>query len=78
MIAPPGSTIFQCPHCATEYHVTYRPTLTRDSGSAYCKACRKKMIEWNDYSQPSFMPVLESLRDDGPLLPRLRPKLHRY
>ena len=57
--------------------VTYKATATRDSGSAYCKVCRKKMIEWNDYSQPSFSPVLESLNDDRPLPSSLRPRPHR-
>jgi hypothetical protein len=59
---------FECPHCATEYFVTYKATSTRDSGTAYCKLCRKKMIEWNDYGQPTFTPALASLRDDE--LPR--------
>jgi hypothetical protein len=66
---------FACPHCATEYFVTYKPFPTRDSGTAYCKVCRKKMIEWNDYEQPSFMPVLPSLRDDElprPVLAKVR------
>jgi hypothetical protein len=57
---------FRCPHCATEYDVTYTHSTTKDSGSAYCKNCRKKMSEWNDYPQPSFTAVSESLRDTWP------------
>ena len=57
---------FRCPHCATDYTVTYKRALTKDSGNAYCKNCRKKMIEWNDYQQPSFVAVSESLRDEWP------------
>ena len=64
----PQKKFFNCPHCSTEYWVTYQTTtLHRDSGSAYCKACRKKMIEWNAFSQPSFSAVLDSLNDDRPL-----------
>jgi hypothetical protein len=62
-----GPAIFKCPHCKSEYRVTYKATPTRDTGTAYCKGCRKKMIEWNDYGQPFFVPVLDSLNDD--LLP---------
>jgi transcription elongation factor Elf1 len=65
----PRTKFFKCPHCPTEYWVSYKATPTRDSGSAYCKVCRKKMIE-NDYSQPSFSPVLESLNDDHMPPPR--------
>jgi hypothetical protein len=68
--------IFRCPHCKTEYRVTYTATLTRDSGSAYCKGCRKKMIEWNDYGQPSFTPVLDNLNEDR--LPPPRAGRQRY
>ena len=57
--------IFNCPHCATAYHVMYNATVTKDSGSAYCKKCRKKMSEWND-QQPSFIAVSEKLRDEWP------------
>ena len=42
----PSSKFFRCPHCPTEYWVTYSATPTRDSGSAYCKVCRKKMIDF--------------------------------
>ena len=73
----PSTKFFTCPHCPTEYWVSYKASLTRDSGSAYCKVCRKKMIEWNDYSQPSFSPVLESLNDDRPLPSSLRSRPHR-
>ena len=58
--------IFNCPHCETEYRVTYQQSLTKDSGSAYCKNCRKKMSEWNDYKQPSFTAVSDKLRDEWP------------
>lgn len=58
--------IFNCPHCVTGYRVTYKATARKDSGSAYCKNCRKKMIEWNDYQQPTFIAVSESLRDEWP------------
>jgi len=70
-------TIFKCPHCATDYYVSFRPTPTKDSGTAYCKVCRKKMIAWNDYSQPSFTPVMESLNEDLPR-PSVRRLSHRY
>jgi hypothetical protein len=50
---------FRCPHCAAKYWVTYTTTRTRDTGSAYCVECRKKMIEWNDVRQPSFSPATE-------------------
>jgi transcription elongation factor Elf1 len=72
----PHTKFFTCPHCPTEYWVSYKETLTRDSGSAYCKACRRKMIEWNDYAQPSFSPVLDSLNEDR--LPPPRAGRQRY
>ena len=72
----PRSKFFRCPYCPTEYWVRYQETPTRDSGSAYCKVCRKKMIEWNDYTQPSFKPVLDSLDEDR--LPPPRAGRQRY
>jgi transcription elongation factor Elf1 len=54
--------LFQCPYCEARYAVIYTSTPTRDSGSAYCKVCRRRMSEWNAYTQPSY-----SLLDRGPL-----------
>ena len=49
--------------CATDIGLLTR-SWPKDSGSAYCKNCRKKMSEWNDYPQPSFTAVSEKLRDE--------------
>jgi transcription elongation factor Elf1 len=51
---------FNCPHCRARYSVTYTRTATRDSGSAYCKVCRRRMVEWNAYKQPSYTPLDQS------------------
>jgi len=59
----PLQDVFKCPHCSTEYAITYQRTKNRDSGSAYCKVCRKKMCEWNAFAQPTFTPLDSKLRE---------------
>jgi transcription elongation factor Elf1 len=61
--APQGGK-FQCPHCGVEYRVIFSQTPTRDSGSAYCKNCRLKMSEWNDFEQPVFPAIALCGYDD--------------
>ncbi len=48
------SSVFACPHCTERYWVSYTRTPVRDSGTAYCQTCRKRMSEWNSTAQPSY------------------------
>jgi predicted Zn finger-like uncharacterized protein len=60
--APKAANNFQCPHCGAEYRVSFSETPIRDSGTAYCMGCRRKMAEWNDYEQPVFTAMAEVLK----------------
>ena len=61
MAVPQGRSLkgsFECPHCQARYVVNHLPrTATRDSGSVYCEACRRRMCQWNAYEQPTFSMV---------------------
>jgi transcription elongation factor Elf1 len=44
---------FACPHCGTEYQVTFS-LPARDSGSASCEVCHRVMVNWTDSASPSY------------------------
>ena len=62
--APKVGSNFKCPHCDVQYRVRISHAPTRDSGTAYCVGCRRKMSEWNDYEQPVFTPMAKGLQSE--------------
>jgi hypothetical protein len=50
----PSSHLFHCPYCEAGYTVRYTHSPTRDSESAYCEVCHRKMSQWNSTEQPSY------------------------
>jgi len=63
--APKVGSNFKCPHCDVQYRVSISHAPTRDSGTAYCVGCRRKMSEWNDYEQPVFIPMAKGLQSEN-------------
>jgi transcription elongation factor Elf1 len=51
-ISPKGT--FYCPYCGSLYAVHYTHSAFRDTGSAYCNVCSRKMSTWNSTDQPSY------------------------
>ncbi len=43
-----------CRHCGAQYLVSYTELPIADSGSVYCDACRRRMIQWNSSQKPSY------------------------
>src|SRR3981189_2077778 len=62
--APKVGSNFKCPHCDVQFRVRISHAPTRDSGTAFCVGCRRKMSEWNDYEQPAFTPMGKGLQSE--------------
>jgi hypothetical protein len=45
---------FICRHCGAQYLVRYTELPITDSGSVYCDVCRRQMIQWNSFREPSY------------------------
>src|SRR5438128_12288526 len=45
---------FECPHCGAVYSVRYTQLPVRDSESAYCENCHRKMSQWHSTAQPCY------------------------
>jgi hypothetical protein len=54
---------FDCSYCGAVYAVRYAQLPVRDSESAYCKNCHRKMSHWNSTEQPSYTLIERPLRD---------------
>jgi len=57
---------FDCPHCGGVYAVRYTHLPTRDSESAYCEVCRRKMSHWNSTERPSYTLIERPPREPVP------------
>ena len=45
---------FTCRHCGARYVVSYTELPVADSGSVYCKCCKRRMVQWNSALQPRY------------------------
>src|SRR6266702_449126 len=45
---------FDCPHCGAIYSVRYTQLPVRDSESAYCENCHRKMSQWHSTARPCY------------------------
>src|SRR6266849_289433 len=45
---------FDCPHCGAVYSVRYTQLPIRDSESAYCENCHRKMSQWHSTARPWY------------------------
>jgi transcription elongation factor Elf1 len=56
-IRPKGT--FNCPYCGSLYTVSYTHSAFRDTGSAYCNVCNRKMNTWDSTDQPSYTLIIK-------------------
>src|SRR6266542_5818257 len=54
---------FDCPYCGAVYAVRYTQLPVRDSESAYCENCHRRMSHWNSTEQPSYTLIERPPRD---------------
>lgn len=45
---------FSCRHCGAQYVVSYTELSVADSGSVYCKCCKRRMVQWNSALKPRY------------------------
>ena len=50
----PSRNVFFCPHCEAQYVVSFEQLPVADSGSVYCKCCRRRMVQWNSALEPRY------------------------
>jgi hypothetical protein len=48
------SETFTCPHCGSEYEVTYAKVIVRDQDTADCVVCGKEMARWSSSRIPLY------------------------
>jgi predicted Zn finger-like uncharacterized protein len=53
---------FDCPHCGAVYSVRYTQLPIRDSESAYCENCHRKMSQWHSTARPCYTLIAQPER----------------
>ncbi len=56
---------FDCPHCGAVYSVRYTQLPIRDSESAYCENCHRKMSQWHSTARPCYSLIARPERHHG-------------